>query len=247
MAQPTATASPPRAPRRSSRPERIEASRLIRDYNLYPRHHIDEANVSALREAVASGVKLPPVCADRTTLKVSDGFHRIEQALRSDETAIIDVEFVDYTNEAELFLDAVRRNAQHGARLTTFDHARVISIAEDWNISPEQISNALSIPLSRITNIRTTRTAHASDGSKVQLKRIARSMAGQTLTPVQVEANKKAQGFPVAFYAEQIINAFDGDFVDLTEEHTVSALQRLHACLEEKLTTSPRKKVVSKH
>lgn len=209
----------------------LPAVELILDYRIYPRQHIDESNVRAIAASVLAGEKLPPVVADAASKRVIDGFHRVTQALRADSEATITVELVEYADEGEMFLDAVARNARHGARLTSYDQSRVVSIADDWQISKEKLAKALAIPLARIDTIRASRTAFGRDGSKVQVKRPLRNLAGTTLTEAQESANRQSSGWPAAFHAKQLIVLLETDLVDLEEEHTRSALEKLSEVL----------------
>lgn len=204
---------------------------LIFDWNIYPRNHIDESNVRAIAASVLAGEKLPPVVADAASKRVIDGFHRVTQMLRADPEATITVELIEYANDEEMFLDAVTRNARHGARLTSYDQARVVSIADDWKISKEKLAKALAIPLARIDSVRASRTAFGRDGSKVQVKRPLRNLAGTTLTEAQESANRQSSGWPAAFHAKQLIVLLTADLVDLGEEHTVTELRNLYEIL----------------
>lgn len=206
----------------------MPAAQLVLDYNFYPRQHIDESNVRAIRASVLAGEKLPAVVADAGSLRVIDGFHRVTQALRADAQATIVVDLLDYANEQEMFLDAVRRNSRHGARLTSYDQARVVSIAEDWKITKEKLAEAMAIPLGRVGEIRLSRIANSRDGRKLQVKRPFRNLAGTVLTDAQENANRRSSGWPASFHADQIVILLDAEQIDLEEEHTRSSLEALY-------------------
>ena len=55
----------------------ILVSALMLDYNLYPRHVVDEQHVHYIVEAMRSGAEMPPVVADKRSKRVIDGFHRV--------------------------------------------------------------------------------------------------------------------------------------------------------------------------
>ena len=102
--------------------KKMKAAQLVLDFGLYPRNNVDEHNVKNLVDALAAGTELPPVIIDRKSKRVVDGFHRVRAHLRLfGDNAEIDVITKNYKNDAELFLDAMRYNASHGAKLDTCD------------------------------------------------------------------------------------------------------------------------------
>ena len=58
-----------------------------------------------------------------------------------------------------------------------------------------------------------------------------RHLAGRTLTPKQVEGNRRAGGQTITFYAEQLMLAIENDVVDWQDAGTVDGLARLHMVL----------------
>src|SRR5436190_4972945 len=100
-------------------PQRVPASTLVLDYNLYPRHKLDPVNLRTLNEALDAGEALPSVIADKTSKRVVDGFHRTTVALR--RNVDVAVEWRTYKDDAAMFLDAVALNARHGVPLEPFD------------------------------------------------------------------------------------------------------------------------------
>lgn len=208
-----------------TRPKKLPAASLVLDYNIYPRHHIDSANVSRLRQAIEAGEQLPPVIADRESLRVIDGFNRITAWLRIDEAATIEVELRDYADDAAMFLDAVALNARHGLALSTYDKSRCMMLAEQLTIDPEAIAGAMSITVDTAAKLRAVKTAYDDKGSPLPIKRPLRHLAGSKLTKKQEHANQRSSGWSVRFHAEQIVQAIDGDIVDWSDAAAVEALR----------------------
>lgn len=213
--------------------ERLAASRLVLDFKLYPRHHLDDVNVKAIGNAIDTGEAPPPVVAERSTLRVVDGFHRVTAYLRRDTDAIIDVQLVDYTSDAELFEDAMRRNARHGVRLNPFDRSRCVQIGTELGLDVGRIAGALAVNVDVLGKLRAAKTAYDNTGKALPIKRPLRHLAGQRLTERQERANQRSSGWSVRFHAEQIVTAIQGDVCDWSDEPTVTALREVHALLSE--------------
>jgi hypothetical protein len=217
------------------RPVSVKAVSLVLDYSLHPRHRLDDVTLRRLSSAVEAGKELPPVVADRSSRRVTDGFHRVTIALRRDENAEVPVEWVDYPNEQEMFLDAVRRNAEHGSPLSPYDFARVLLIADDYKIDAAAVAAALSVPIAALDRIKVSRVAFSSSGKPVAVKRSFRGLSGSHITEHQEQANRRASGWGAAFHAEQIVLLIDAGVVDWDDPRTREALDRLTTCLSQHL------------
>jgi hypothetical protein len=99
---------------------------IRRDGGTQIRAALDEATVAAYAEAIKAGVKLPPVRVwdDIKTLWLSDGFHRVEAALRAGLERI-NVERVN-GGQRDALLDAIGANAAHGLPRSNADKRRAI-------------------------------------------------------------------------------------------------------------------------
>lgn len=210
----------------------IRAADLVLDFDLYPRHRLDDTNIRRITDALEAGEKLPPVIACSATNRVADGFHRTEAVLRRDPDGTIRVQFHDYPTEQDLFLDAVARNARHGVTLNNWDRARVIQLGDRLGVDPAAVAGALAVTIDVTEKLRAARTAYTPDGQPVAIKRSARHLAGHQLTERQERANRRSQGWPVWFHCDQIVNAIEGDLVDWTDQKNREGLDRLTAALE---------------
>lgn len=208
--------------------KQIKAAELILDWTFYPRHQLAAQNVSSIAQALEAGTTIPPVTADKTSLRVVDGFHRVTATLRhAGPDATIKTHLVDYPDEQAMFIDAVRLNATHGQRLTPYDQARCLELAVDLGIPEQDISLALARNPDQIAELRARKTAYDPQGKPIPIKRTLRHLAGTRLTKNQIRANKHAGGMPVRFYADQVANAIRADIVDWSDEETVLALTGL--------------------
>jgi len=215
--------------------EKVRAAELILDYNLYPRHQVNPMHVADLRRAIEAGCELPPIIADRQSRRVVDGFHRVKAVLRISPDAAIAVEWRDYKSEADLLLDAIALNAAHGEKLTPYDKARCISLAEQYGIEKVQLAQALRIRVVELENLTVRKFAY--DGVRqIPIKGTLRPFAGKRLSEEQVEGNRRAGGPPALFFINQVRNLIVCNLIDRNDQTVVSALMELHKLIEEFLS-----------
>ena len=213
--------------------KKMKAAELVLDFGLYPRNNVDEHNVKNLVDALAAGTELPPVIIDRKSKRVVDGFHRVRAHLRLfGDNAEIDVITKNYKNDAELFLDAMRYNASHGAKLDTCDRTHCVIIAERLSIPLDAVAGALHMPERNLGALRNDRTAQGPGGLAVALKRTNRHFAGLQLTKVQEEANRRSSGMNQVFYVNQIIDLIESKLLDTEDKKLLGRLRDLHGLLE---------------
>lgn len=212
--------------------KQIKAAELVLDFTIYPRNNVDAKNVSMIVDALASGAELPPVIIDKKSRRVIDGFHRTKGHLKFyGDDAMINVVEKSYKSEGEMFLDSMRYNAAHGARLDPCDRTHCVIVAEKLGLSLDAVAGALHMPVDRLGSLKNDRTATYNRLS-VPLKQTIKHMAGKPLTQRQNEANDKLSGMNQSFYANQLIELIESEMVDLSNERTMDSLKRLHELLE---------------
>ena len=207
--------------------DRIKVSELLLDYELYPRERIEPFNVTQMVEALKAGRELPPIVVDRKSHRVVDGFHRLRayQKLYGLD-AEIPVEVRDYKDDAQMFADAVRLNANHGRQLSTYDRARCIARAESLKLEPAVISSILNMTLGRIADMKVERFATYKMEPRV-LKRTTAHLAGKELTDDEAEYNIKAGGMHHTFYINQVIAMLEADTANWENQKVGNALKKL--------------------
>jgi hypothetical protein len=213
----------------------IKVSKLILDYDFYPREQIQSYHVNELVQALDAGVVLPPIVVDKKTKRVVDGFHRVRAYQRFyGADAEIPATLKEYESEATMYLEAMAFNSAHGRPLSTYDKARCIARAEELELQPEVVAKALNTTVERITELRAERIAFY-EKKPVVLKRTAIHLAGTELEKEQLEYNVRAGGMQQTFYINQVIAMLEADAVDWDDEKTVKALKRLHGLLDKAL------------
>jgi len=215
--------------------KKLKLSKLVLDYNFYPRQHLNNYHVNEIIEALKAGVHMPPIVADKSSYTVVDGWHRIEAVRRLwGEKASIDAELKEYASEAEMFQDSIRLNASHGQALSAMDEAHCLAKAEEFKLEPAVVATLLNITTERADELVSNRLAISSDGPIV-LKGSTAFMAGRRLTQEQVDHNKKAGGLHPTFYINQVASMLESDSVNWDDARIVNGLKRLSHLLEETL------------
>lgn len=209
----------------------IKAAELVIDFDLYPRNNVDSHNVRTLIDALASGVELPPIIIDKKSKRVADGVHRTRAYLQHyGPDHPVEVIEKNYKNDAELFLDAMRYNGSHGAKLDPCDRTHCVIIGERLGLTIDAIAGALHMPTDKLGGLRESRTATAGTLT-VPLKRTFRHMAGRRLTKEQVAANERSSGMNPAFYANQLIDMIEAKMIELDDESLRERLSHLNQVL----------------
>lgn len=213
----------------------MKAAELVLDFELYPRNNVDSHNVNTICEALQMQADIPPVVICRKTKRVADGFHRVKAYLKHfGPDADIKVIEKDYKNDAAFFLDSMRYNSHHGAKLDPCDRTHCIIIAERLKISADAVAGALHMPVNRVGELMNTRTATSkTSGLTIPLKRtIIGMMAGKVLTKRQEEANERLSGMNQQFYANQLIELIESKMLDLEDDALIGRLRVLHDLLD---------------
>jgi hypothetical protein len=212
---------------------KLKVSALVFDFNLYPRQQVDMHHVAEMVEAKKAGIDFPPVLIDKKSKRIVDGFHRAKTELRIDGAdATIEVVEKSYRSEREMFLDAMRHNANHGRALSSYDRAHAVILAGNLGLDDEAIAGALSITVDRVSSLRVNKSATAGK-LQVPIKRTIRHMAGGKLTKRQVETNRKLGGMEQLFYVNQLVMLIESGLLDKGNEDLMEKLAKLHELLGE--------------
>ena len=221
---------------------KVAIETLVLDYALYPRSGVDDIHVADMAEAIKAGAVLPPITVDATTKRVVDGFHRIAASKKQGHTHI-KVNFKQYENEADLYLDAVRLNAVHGKKFSHFDQAGIIAKASELQIDPEIAANAMHISKERFSELILKKTGQDGQGRLVPIKHSTDWLAGREISETQRKGLAKAGGMPAPWYARQLIHLLQSDLVDWTNPGFVAVAAELAGLLEAGLVAVQEKAV----
>lgn len=210
----------------------VKVSELVRDLSVYPRNCVFGGHVDDLAAAIEAGAVMPPVIACSRTRRLSDGFHRVEAVIKSKGAdGEIEVQFVDYEDDAALFRDSMYRNSAHGRRLTAADIANCALIAERLQITREQLEGSLILTREKMDRIVATRMAYGQEGETVVVRRPMSHLAGERLTIPQQSAIKHVGGQTAMTYVNYLINLIETDSLP-TDRKLAARLRALNEMLD---------------
>lgn len=157
----------------------VRYSDLHMDMNLYPRGEVDIERVENLRNVLETGTALPPIIIDQRN-RIVDGFHRARahQWAGPEFGSAIPCEVHTYKDDAEFFLDAIRRNADHGLPLSKTDQQHCLSLAERHGVSVAQLATVLSVRVERVTGLAQTKSATVGLRPRAAMRRANESNGG---------------------------------------------------------------------
>jgi len=216
--------------------ETLNVNVLVEDYTIYPRCQVDNYHVKSMIDSLMVGVEFPAIVADKKSLRIADGFHRVKATKKLyGKKGTITVILKDYQTESELFLDAVKFNSGHGRSLDKYDKTHCIIKAGELNISNIKIARALNLTKEKAGLLRVGRIANQKIQTgkkkivrhKIPLKYTIEHMAGKDLTQIQIDTNEKLSGMSPIFTVNQIIMLIEADLLDKSNERLMDRMQHL--------------------
>lgn len=211
----------------------VLAKDLVFDFTIYPRVDVDSTNVSRIEEALRVKTSMPPVVIEEKSNRIVDGFHRVKAYLAVFGPKYgVECATKRYKNDGELFMDAMKYNANHGRALSPYDRVRCVTIAQGLHIEVNHIASSLSVTVDKIGDLLKTRTAHGAGGHVVPLKNTIKHMAQQDLTPEQETANKKLSGLNQLFYINQVLLLIESGLLNLADANIAEGIERLREAIK---------------
>ncbi len=210
---------------------KIKANELVEDFDLYPRMEVNSAHVTHIAEAIESGAVLPPIIACAKSKRVVDGFHRRRANVRlfGDE-AEVEVELRTYKTEADILLDALRLNSEHGRNMSTADRMHSLILAEKVGLSDAKVAVVLHVRPERIAEFKKLLIVRV-EGTRTRavLKVPIRHMTGRQLTKEQAEVIPSLGGNHQLFLVNQLVTLIETGMLDAQNETLMARLRLLGA------------------
>ncbi len=193
---------------------------LVEDFDIYPRHAIDTANVRSIEDAIRSGVEMPPIIVTKDGKRIVDGFHRKRAYVRVlGKDGEIKVDLRDYDSEAEIVKDAVRRNSGHGRKLDELDKTRSALMLRRLSVPDAQIAVVLHIEPSRLTKILVkvveVKTEHGTLRTEPAKPVVRRFGNPRTLTPEQYKVHNSSSGWRSEQTITQLTREIESGVIDV--------------------------------
>lgn len=202
--------------------KRINALELIVDWELWPRYEandLDATNIGRMKEAIMAGIELPPIIVDKKSYRIIDGFHRQKAYLSVyKENAIVPVEFREYSNDAEMFLEAAKLNTIQGLPLSPKDKVHVILTGRRKKLPFAKIAEALGMRKEKAQELLKKRTATTRNGKLIPLAAGAMGLAGKKLNKAQEHFAETSNGMYPIVNARLFLNALRASDCPLKEK-----------------------------
>jgi hypothetical protein len=214
--------------------ETVKVASLVFDFNLYPRHEVDEYCIVDYVNAMAAGAVFPPIVADRKSSRIVDGWKRSKAALRfGGEGAEIQVEFKTYNTEAALLLDAISYNTIHGARINRYDLQRCAILGQQFGLDEAMLAAAMRITPEHLGKIR-EKLRSTRSGDVIANKQVGGHLP-LVVSVKQAAGIKRAGGNNQGFMVNQIINLIENNLLDTSNERVMERLDHLASLLKDVL------------
>jgi hypothetical protein len=205
----------------------VPAASLIEDLSFYPRNQVDDTHVNELVKALASGSTLPPIIVEESSKRIVDGVHRHRALMKfnGDDTEVA-VEYRTYSDDAALYIDAVKLNAQHGRRLDRHDQTRIVLRLQELKVDARTIASALHVPEQEVRTLA-VRIVYDTGGTAVPQKRGLEHLRGQTLSDEQIAAMKSVRSAEAGRLCIELIKLLDNELIDYDDTNVRDRLQQL--------------------
>ena len=216
---------------------KVKAIELVLDWNLWPRHEshgLDQTNLSRIKEALRNGIDLPPIIVNIHDNRVVDGFHRTRAALDVfGDGAEILADLRDFQNEAEMFVEAGRTNANHGLPMGPQDRVHFALKARKLKIPLGLIAQVLGSNKEKLEQFLKERTATNRDGETVALPHGAKNLAGKKLSSDEEHFVDTIGANIPEMHISMLINALNAPRSIKFTDKTLERLKELRNLIDE--------------
>jgi ParB-like chromosome segregation protein Spo0J len=213
----------------------VKIAELIMDSNYYPREKIDPIVVWRYKMAMEAGAQFPPILVGKNGGKyiVIDGWHRVEAAKLLGKDTI--EAFITDKPESEWFVEAVKANAAHGKRLTTYELIKAALKLEQQGFSRENISEIVRIPPEKLERLINRRVVRDELNKPVVLKAPLKHLAKKEETiPKEVEVvQEKLGSISQLSILDQLLYLLRNQLIDLHSEAIRERLREIRELLEQ--------------
>lgn len=204
---------------------------------IYPRSHVDWRTVARYHDDMIGGVVFPPisVVADNGRYIVIDGWHRCQATQRAGISEI-SAEVLDLP-KSEWYVEAVRRNNQHGKSLNYWERITIAARLEGEGKSPTEIAQILSASQQFAMSVSARSIARQGpDGVinialKPALLQIRDQLESQISTTAElenlVEIQKYMSGQKQLGMVRQVVDLLENDLIDTESTGMPDMLERL--------------------
>lgn len=231
----------------------VPIAQINLDKRFYPRVNVNAITSYRYAKSMEAGAVFPPVtlAALNGKLILVDGAHRIA-AEKINKKTHITAEIIYGLGEQQIYLEAIKRNINHGLQFSSFERTRMALQLGEWNFSKEQISEIIRIPVVELQNFVAKRMVRISNNTGEEMEEVAiksplRHLAGTELfeNPIQqgVFTNRTQVNI-----LEELIALMKNGWLDTTSEAVMEKLNIAFKLMKQYITEEepkrkPKKKV----
>lgn len=214
---------------------KIEINKIKLDEEIYPRSRFDWVTSYKYSQAMVAGAKFPPITVGLVKNKyvLVDGYHRLE-AYKKLKKVKVEANVLSGRTKKQLFIEAVRLNAQHGYQFNSQDTTNIVLKLKKYNISKQKIASIVGIPITKLDKYMVSRTATISIGGKMKdvfLKRPFRHYAGEVIPASYDEEQEIFVGSHQLHLLEQVIILVEDKHLNLDDKKVVERVSKLYGLL----------------
>ncbi len=221
---------------------------LTMDKKYYPRISTSWRIAYVYSEAMKTGAKFPPIVVAKWQNKniVVDGWHRV-QATKLAKKDYIDAVIIHIKDEKDLWLHAIRYNADHGKPYTVQEKVRLIDKMQKLGFPDKEISLTLGIQLAKLNPLRDSRTVFTHDKKPVYLKGSVKNIRDNLGLDAEIENDfeerqKILLGADQLTILKNVIFLLEGNLFDLENPSIIEGLERLQKIIRDKKWNSEQSK-----
>lgn len=215
----------------------VLCSELTLDFAIHPRGEIDAEHAERIATAIRSGEAMPPIVVCEKSRRVVDGFHRFTAyVMANGNRCLIPIVEKRYRSDAELFMDAIRYNATHGARIGVGDYAKCMEIALRLEVDLSSVAGLLHVPVGRLGELRVI-----GNGNQIRISLDRSTSVDRRSDAVHPTGHSiKQDGRGVILNARKLIRAIDSGSIDFEKDGVWDVMELLHRKLKELIRSGVR-------
>jgi hypothetical protein len=216
--------------------QKVPISEIVFNEDFYPRVSPDWKTSYDYAQSMKAGVKFSPITLALFNRKkvLVDGKHRID-ALKLNKGTEIETEILIGLSAIQIFEEALRRNMNHGKRLSPYEKRQAILKLRGYKYDTSKISKIVQIPVDKIQNFVGQRLVNTITGEtivKSGIKHVAgKEYETQEQSLVLEEAQEGMDITDQTKVLKQLINLIKNDLLDLENPKILSLVKELKTLL----------------
>ena len=198
------------------------------DESIYPRNKWGWQTSYDYAESMKTGAQFPAILVGLANSQyyLIDGRHRLE-ALKMNKKDHVQAEILRGLSKKEMFVEAIKRNIQHGRQLSMQDKIKVAARLKDLNFTPAKISELVQIPSGKLKQFIAERVTNTLNGDRVILKAPVKNMGDKSVSDdfdnIQDSISSHSQGSIL----DQVITILENELLDFKNKAVKRKLNRL--------------------